>query len=164
MKPTKTLVDNAQWAEIAALTRLAFVAGNHSKQAVHTQLYIPEIVHLVTLTAGIGPTFVRKSVYGIVLNYIQSLYSARSDEEEFSEVLLLIEEFTQPAILSLFGLARTTSTSEYTDLNPANDNAFLETQEGLTQLLIRVMETTAGTKGMFFYLSGCQLIKSFQVC
>jgi hypothetical protein len=148
MKPTKTLVDNPHWAEIAALTRLAFVAGNHSKQALHTQLYIPEIVHLVTLTAGIGPTFVRKSVYGIVLNYLQSLYSARSDDEELLEVFLLIEEFTKPAILSLFGLARTTSTSEYTDLNPANDNAFLETQEGLTQLLIRVMETTAGTKGM----------------
>jgi hypothetical protein len=94
------LVDNAHWADIAALTRLAFVTGNHSKQTLHTQLYIPEIVHLITLTASIGPTFVRKSVYGIVLNYLQSLYSARSGEEEFLEVLLLIEEFIKPAILS----------------------------------------------------------------
>jgi neurofibromin 1 len=149
MKPTKTLVENIHWVEIAALTRLAFVAGNHSKQAIHTQLYIPEIVHLVTLIAGTGPTLVRKSVYGIVLNYLQSLYSARNDDEDTSEVLSLIEEFTQPSILSLFGLARTNSTSEYTDLNPENDKGFLEIQEGLVQLLIRVMETTAGTKGAY---------------
>lgn len=147
MKPTRTLAENIHWTEIAALTRLAFVAGNHSKQAVHTQLYIPEIVHLVTLTAGAGPTLIRKSVYGIVLNYLQSVYAARTDEDEFSEVFSLIEEFTKPTILSLFGLARTSPTSEYTDVDPVNDKGFLEKQEGLTGLLIRVMEITAGTRG-----------------
>jgi hypothetical protein len=149
MKPTKSLVENVNWNEIATLTRLAFVAGSHSKQAIHTQLYIPEIVHLVTLTAGTGPTLVRKSVYGIVLNYLQTLYSARREGEEVFEVLSLIEEFAQPSILSLFGLARTNSSSEYSDLDPPNDQGFLETQEGLTELLIRVMETTAGTRGTF---------------
>jgi|SRR5882762_3863427 hypothetical protein len=147
MKPTRTLAENMHWAEIATLTRLAFVAGNHSKQAIHTQLYIPEIVHLVTLTAGAGPTLVRKSVYGIVLNYLQSFYSARNDDDDFSEVLKLIEEFTNPKILCLFGLARRSSTSEFFDLDPANDKGFLEVQEGLTKLLVRVMELTAGTKG-----------------
>jgi neurofibromin 1 len=156
MKPTRTLSDNMQWTEIATLTRLAFVAGNHSKQALHTQLYIPEIVHLVTLLAGAGPTFIRKSVYGMVLNYLQSLYSARNDDEDMSKILSLIKEFTQPSILCLFGLARTSSTSEYTNLDPANDKVFLETQEGLTQLLLRVMQVTAGTTGTvtttFFFL------------
>jgi neurofibromin 1 len=147
MKPTKTLAKNMHWPEIATLTRLAFVAGNHAKQAIHTQLYIPEIVHLVTLTAGTGPTLVRKSVYGIILNYLQSLYSTRNDDDDFSEVLSLIEEFTQPPILRLFGLARTSSTSDYTDLDPVHDKGFLEVQEGLTGLLVRVMEVTSGTRG-----------------
>ncbi|KAF7964396.1 hypothetical protein HWV62_8641, partial [Athelia sp. TMB] len=72
LKPTRNLEDNYHWLEIAALTRLAFVAGNHNKPVIHTQLYIPEIVHLVTLISGTGPTLVRKSVYGIIFNYLQS--------------------------------------------------------------------------------------------
>ena len=150
MKPTRTLVENVHWTEIAALTRLAFVACNHSKQSIHTQLYIPEIVHLVTLIAGIGPTLVRKSVYGIVLNYLQSLHFTRNDDYEFPEVLSLIEEFTQPSTLRLFGLARITSTSEYIDVDHVNDKVFMVTEEALTQLLVRVLEITAGSQGALY--------------
>lgn len=165
MKPTRTLTDNVHWTEIAALTRLAFVAGNHSKQTVHTQLYIPEIVHLVTLIAGTGPTLVRKSVYGIVLNFLQSLHSARNDDDESREVLLLIQEFTQPSILHLFGLARMTSSSEYTDLDPVNDKGYIDAQEGLTEVLVRVLEVTAGTRGRFLLYSQCvRVLTNLQGC
>lgn len=150
MKPTRTLVGNVHWTEIAALTRLAFVACNHSKQSVHTRLYLPEIVHLVTLIAGTGPTLVRKSVYGIVLNYLQSLHFTRNDDHESPDVLPLIEEFTRPSTLRLFGLARITSTSEYTDIDHVNDKVFMETVERLTQLLIRVLEITAGSQGALY--------------
>lgn len=155
MKPTRTLVENVHWNEIATLTRLAYVAGNHSKQAIHTQLYIPEIVHLVTLIAGLGPTLVRKSVYGIMLNFLQSLHLARSDESEAPEVFPLIAEYTQASTLRLFGLSRSSPTSEYTDVDPASDKIFMETQENLTQLLVRTLETTAESRGM---LSFCELL------
>jgi hypothetical protein len=166
MKPTKILAENIHWPEVAALTRLAFVAGSHSKQAIHTQLYIPEIVHLVTLIAGTGPTLVRKSVYGIVLNYLQSLYFARNEDRESPDVLPLIHEFTQPQTLCLFGLARTTSTSEYTDWDPPSDNVFIRTQEGLTELLVRIIETTAGSPGMFnlIFTKRSELTIDHQVC
>lgn len=151
MKPTRTLVENVHWTEIATLTRLAFVACNHSKQPVHTQLYIPEIVHLVTLIAGTGPTLVRKSVYGIVLNFLQSLHFTPNEDNESPAVLSLIEEFTQPSTLRLFGLARITSTCEYTDVDPVNDKVFMATEESLTQLLVRVLEITSGSQGTLYH-------------
>ncbi|KAF7975643.1 hypothetical protein HWV62_9093 [Athelia sp. TMB] len=148
LKPTRNLEDNYHWLEIAALTRLAFVAGNHNKPVIHTQLYIPEIVHLVTLISGTGPTLVRKSVYGIIFNYLQSVYGSYGEGGDSSSVLLLLEEFTTEPILRLFGLTRTNSSSEYCLADPTNDRDFLETQEKLTALLIRVMEVTAGTNGL----------------
>ena len=136
-----------QWVEIATLARLAFFVGNHSRQANYTQLYLPEIVHFTALVAGIGPTIVRKSVYGMVFNFIQSMYFSRPDSEEAAEIMSLLEEFTQPQCLQLFGLARTSSTSEYSDLDPVGDKMYLETQENLAELLLRVLEIIAGSQG-----------------
>lgn len=133
--------------EIATLTRLAFFAGNHSRQATYTQLYLPEIVHLAVLVAGTGPTIVRKSVYGIVFNFLQSMYFSRTDGDDAAEIMSLVEEFTQPQCLQLFGLARTSSTSEYSDLDPVGDKMYMETQENLAELLVRVLEITAGSQG-----------------
>lgn len=137
-----------QWVEIATLTRLAFSVGNHSRQANYTQLYLPEIVHFAALVAGIGPTIVRKSVYGMVFNFIQSMYFSRTDGDDAAEILSLLEEFTQPQCLQLFGLARTSSTSEYSELDPVGDKMYLETQENLAELLVRVLEITAGSQGV----------------
>ena len=143
-----------QWGEIATLTRLAFFVGNHSRQANYAQLYLPEIVHFTALVAGIGPTIVRKSVYGIVFNFIQSMCFSRADSEDATEIMSLLDEFTQPQCLQLFGLARTSSTSEYSDLDPLGDKMYLETQENLAELLVRVLEITAGSQGALVrYLS-----------
>ena len=147
-RASKSLADNTHWNEIATLIRLALVAGNYSKQANHHQLYVPEIAHIVTITAGTGQTLVRKSVYGMVMNLLQALYIARAEEPSGPELLALINDCTQIQTLRLFGLARTTPTSEYTNYDPQNDKILLDTQEGLTNLLVRVTQTAAGSHGM----------------
>jgi|SRR3984957_18027314 len=148
MKPSKTLVDNIHWNEIATLIRLTLVAGNPSKQPAHNQFYVPEIIHLVTLVAGTGQTLVRKSVYGIVMNLLQSLYVARADDDTGPEILVLINECTQPDTVQLFGLLKTTATSEYSNVEPSGEKQHIDRQENLTRLLVRVMEVMAGTKGL----------------
>lgn len=146
MKPSTSLANNAHWGEVATLIRLALIAGNQSKQTSHNQLYVPEIVHLVSLVAGSGSTLVRKSIYGIVVNLLQSLYLTRA-EDSGPELLSLINDCTTADTLRLFGLQRGTATSEYTTLDPSNDRARIDTQEKLTQLLVRMMEVTSGSKG-----------------
>ena len=107
----------------------------------------------MTLISGTGPTLVRKSVYGIIFNYLQSVYGSYGEGGDSSSVLSLLKEFTKEPILRLFGLTRTNPSSEYCLADPINDRDFLEIQENLTALLIRVMEVTAGTNGSSFFKS-----------
>lgn len=147
-KVSNSLSEHPNWNEISTLIRLALVVGSQSKQSGQNQLYVPEIVHLVTLVAGEGPSLVRKSVYGIVINLLQCLYISRPDDVPGPELLQFINDCTLPSTLQLFGLRRETPTSEYIKWDPANDKEALDNQEQLTQLLVRILEMTAGSRGL----------------
>ena len=147
LKPTPTLVENPHWNEIAALTRLALVSTSQCKQAVQVQLFVPEIVHLVSLISSTGSTGIRLSVHGIVMNMLQTLTVGRSGETPSPEIRILLDECASPATLRLFGLVQSTTTGEYASFDPANERVFICYQESLTQLLTRILEGIAGSKG-----------------
>jgi hypothetical protein len=142
-------VEDGHWNEIATLIRLVYVAGNPSKQLSHHQLYVPEIMHVASFIAGIGPTLIRKSVYGIIMNLLQSLYLTRPEDASGPKFLNLINECTQPETLQLFGLTRSTSTSDYTDFEHTGDKSLLDSLERLSRLLVRIVEISAGSQGAF---------------
>ncbi|KAF8559154.1 hypothetical protein OG21DRAFT_1570167 [Imleria badia] len=148
LKPSRTLPENIHWNEIATLTRFALIASNHSKQAAFDQLYVPDICHIVTLVAGTGQTLVRKSVYGIIMNFLQSLFLARAEDASGPDLRALMDELITIESLQLFGLTRQSSTSEYSNYDPQNDKAMIDSQEALTRLLVRIVEVTAGSKGV----------------
>ena len=148
IKPTKNLADNVHWNEIAALTRLVQVAGAQCKQAIQSQMFVPEIVHLVTLIASTGQTIVRQSVHGIVMNMLQTLTMGKTGESPaISEIRNLLDKCTEPETLHLFGLERSSVTGEYFNHEPATDKLVIITQEKLAQFLARIMEDVAGSKG-----------------
>ncbi|KAG6919754.1 hypothetical protein DXG01_001588 [Tephrocybe rancida] len=147
-QPFNNLTDHPSWNEIATLIRFSLVVAPSTGQAGCDQLYVPEIIHNVTLTAGCGPPLVRKSVYGIIMNLLQALYISRTEESVGPELLELINDCTTPAKLRLFGLKRETSTSEYTNCDPSSDKENLDTQEELTQFLVKIMEVGSGSKGL----------------
>ena len=149
-KFSNTLLEHQNWNEISTLIRLALIVGSQSTQAGNNYIYVPEIVHLVSLVAGEGPTLVRKSVYGIIINLLQSLYISRPDDSTEPELMQLINDYTLPENLKLFGLQRETPTSEYTNLDPLNDKESLDINENLVQLLIRLLTVAAGSPGRFF--------------
>ncbi|KAI9574812.1 hypothetical protein HD554DRAFT_2201766 [Boletus coccyginus] len=148
LKPSRTLPENVHWNEIATLTRFALIASNHSKQAAFDQLYVPDICHIVTLVAGTGQTLVRKSVYGIVMNFLQSLFLSRAEDASGPDLRALMDELISIESLQLFGLSRQSSTSEYCNYDLPNDKAMIDSQEALTRLLVRMIEVTAGSKGV----------------
>lgn len=106
-------------------------------------------MHLVSLVAGEGPALVRKSVYGIIMNLLQSLYISRPDDSTEPELMQLINDCTLPENLKSFGLQRGTPTSEYTNLEPADDKESLDINERLVQLLVRLLTVAAGSPGQF---------------
>lgn len=144
-----TLLERPNWNEIATLIRLALIAGPSVEHATSNQLYVPEIIHLVTIVSGVGPSLIRKSVYGIILNLLQSLHASRTDELIGPELLNLITDSTKAETLRLFGLRRETPTCEYTNCDVMNDKEYLDNQELLTDFLVRVLEVTSGSKGKF---------------
>lgn len=148
LKYTNTLSEHSNWSEISTLIRLTLVVGSQSTQSGQTYLYVPEVVHLVSLVAGEGTTLVRKSVYGTIVNLLQSLYFSRPDDSTESEMKRLIKDCMLPETLKLFGLRREKSTSEYTALDPLNEKNILDTHEILVQFLIRLLDVSAGTQGL----------------
>lgn len=155
-KPTRNLADNVHWNEIACLIRLVLVASHHSRNVIQAQLYIPETVHIVTLVAATGQTYVRKSVYGVVVNLLSALYSARLvDSTASPEIQMLMTECEQPETLRLFGLTRPTPTSDYFPFDSPSDKLYLDTLESLTRFLARVLDTIAGSKGVCRIMVSC---------
>ncbi|KAJ7458402.1 hypothetical protein B0H11DRAFT_187286 [Mycena galericulata] len=147
-KPPRTLYEYPNWAEISTLVRLCHVAGYQAQRPAHNLLYVPEILHLVTLTAGVGPSLVRKSVYGIVINLLQAMYIGRTEDAPASDLLQLLADCETAESQKLFGLERVTQSSEYVNFDVMGDIPKVDTQEKLTELLARILEVTAGSRGL----------------
>ncbi|KAM6496242.1 hypothetical protein JOM56_008948 [Amanita muscaria] len=147
-KASNALTGHTHWPEISALLRLALAVSPQSKHLAQNQFHVPEIIHLATLVAGAGPTSVRKCVYGIVMNLLQSIYMSRSDDIPGEELHRFIKDCATPCKLKLFGLHRETSSSDHETVDPTNERDYLDTLENLTLLLSRVMELTSGSTGL----------------
>ncbi|TBU46391.1 hypothetical protein BD309DRAFT_622853 [Dichomitus squalens] len=149
IKPTRNLSENVHWNEIACLTRLILVIGNSAKNTVQSQLFVPEIMHLVTLIAATGELYVRSTVYAIITHMLHAMCSLRlTDATASPEIEALLDECCQPEGLRLFGLSRPTPTSEYVIYDPPNGKALIDDLEALTKLLVRIMQAISGTKGL----------------
>lgn len=127
------------------------MVGSQSRQLSLNQLYVPEIMHIVLLVAADGPIQARRSVYGIILNLLQSLYVSKSEDMPGTELLLIIKDFTSASTLKLFGLQRHAPTSKHTLWTPPNDRQHLENLEYLAAFLARIMEIASGSTGTSDY-------------
>ncbi|KAJ6540091.1 hypothetical protein B0H10DRAFT_2170598 [Mycena sp. CBHHK59/15] len=103
-KQPKTLQDYPNWAEISTLVRLCHVAGYQAQRPNHNLLYVPEILHLVTLTSALDSP---------------SVHIGRSEDAPASDLLQLLADCE------------------------------VDNQEKLTELLSRILEVTAGSRGTF---------------
>lgn len=83
------------------------------------------------------------------MNTLQTLTIGRSGETPSPEIRILLDECAIPETLRLFGLVQSTTTGEYANFDPANERVFISYQESLTQLLARILEGIAGSKGEY---------------
>ncbi|KAM0413561.1 hypothetical protein ACHAPD_008663 [Fusarium lateritium] len=71
LRPTKYLPDNAVWAEICTLLR--FCLALSFDNGVQSQLFLPEIFHIVTMLANTGAQEVRLLVYRLLVNSVHAV-------------------------------------------------------------------------------------------
>ena len=101
----------------------------------------------------------------MIINLLQSLYLSRPDDTTESEIMRLINDCTLPEYLQLFGLRRGVPTAEYSNLESNSEKAFLDRQEKLTELLLRIMTVTAGNTRMSSFIEiHNDMSNAFQVC
>jgi hypothetical protein len=164
-KPSNTLPEHQNWNEISTLIRLALVVGSQYNKCGQNCLYVPEVIHLVSLVAGDGPSLVRKSVYGIIMNLLQSLYISRPDDRTEPELMRLINDCTLPENIRLFGLRREPPTAGYSNVEMSGEKAALDRQEKLAQLLLRIMAVAAGSTGIPYLIGFIMVYQIFsKVC
>ncbi|KAG8981934.1 Ras GTPase activating protein ira2 [Tulasnella sp. 425] len=148
-KPTKTLVENPAWNEVAALTRLTLTVMYNTRVPVQTQLFVPEVLHLVTMIVSTGPVAMRTAVHGIVTNLVQSLCAARNEDDPGKERLRhLLRECFKPDVLRMFGLAREGSSGEYNVLDTATEQISVDLLEKITLFLLDIVEAGAQSTGL----------------
>ncbi|KIY51663.1 hypothetical protein FISHEDRAFT_36865 [Fistulina hepatica ATCC 64428] len=147
-KIPNSLVDHPNWNEISSLIRLVLVAGYQSTQSSLNLVNVPEILHVSCLLAGIGPTLVRKSVYGIVINLLQGIYTSKLEQSSCPELAELVHSCTQKETLELFGLARAEQASEYSNFDHVSDAVQIDSHERLVVLMLHIMHVTSGSTGL----------------
>ncbi|KAL0094889.1 hypothetical protein F4703DRAFT_1902562 [Phycomyces blakesleeanus] len=104
-KPTRTLTSHVAWTEIAVLIRFLLMVSFNNHGPVKS--YLPEIFYIVSLVVGVGPTLVRASVHGIIINVIQSLCTSMPlSDTNVKKLQLLLEDMSGSKARLLFGLAK----------------------------------------------------------
>ncbi|KAI8137099.1 hypothetical protein BJV82DRAFT_547510 [Fennellomyces sp. T-0311] len=104
-KPTRMLTDHPTWTEIAVLVRFVLMLSFNNRGPVKS--YVPEMFHIVSLVVGVGPTMIRASVHGLVVNMIQSLCTSMPlNETNVKKLQLMLTELSDSKSRLLFGLLK----------------------------------------------------------
>ncbi|WRT69099.1 uncharacterized protein IL334_006083 [Kwoniella shivajii] len=145
LKPSAHITENAVWPEICSLSRTALILGFNPSSALDTQLFLPEIFHIITLLLGAGPVLMRQTTYGLLVNTIQSLASnPSSGNMDASALQHLLGRVQRPQIMAAFGLTQGQGNIELSGLTIKNetDIHLLERIEEISRFLGEVL--TAG--------------------
>lgn len=146
IKPVLSLMDHPLWTEIAILVRFHLMLSfdNHGP----LKNYVPDILHIITLLIGVGPTFIRTSTHGIIVNLIQTLCMSPSlPEINKQELQQLISQEKGKRSQLMYGLvnpyadAFTIDSETLTD--PLAGLLDLNVFENLIKSLLRIVELGA---------------------
>lgn len=149
--PEPSSTDNNTWSEIQALVNVCF----RTTQTLRTinslpkyQSYPPDLLSAIPVLANVGPLSLRLDVYGLTITFLQALF-ASSDEKP--HVLPVLQDWTKPEALKLFGLRGDPSTGRYQLFEEASPSERLAMTEALTRHLL-LMLPRSGHKSSNSYL------------
>ncbi|ORX62830.1 hypothetical protein DM01DRAFT_1403269 [Hesseltinella vesiculosa] len=121
-KPTRTLTEHWTWTEIAVLIRFILMLSFNNRGPVKS--YVPEIFHIVSIVVGVGPTMIRASVHGLVVNMIQSLCTSMPlPDANVQHLQMLLTEVSDSKFRLLFGLHKSHANAFTLTPDTMNDTA-----------------------------------------
>jgi neurofibromin 1 len=104
LRPTRQLADNTVWSEICVLLRLCLSTSFDS--GAQSQLYLPELFHLVTMLANTGSSDVRLMVHRLLVNTIHAMYTTFPlEENKLVRLKALLLSLSEPRSDLLFNIS-----------------------------------------------------------
>lgn len=125
---------------------LAFAPG----ESLDTTLFIPELMHVLTLLVGCGPLIMRQTIYGLFMNALQALASSSpADGMDSTALQQALDRAQSQNLASCFGLATTSSGLELIPgpLRDEVDISFLNHVDTLARFLGDVLTAAAPNLG-----------------
>ena len=136
------------------LGRINLVLAFNPETPLDTQLFLPELFHVVTLLLGAGPSLMRQTIYGLFVNVIQSLASTpTSGEMDGLALQQLLKRAQSAGTLDAFGLVQSSDSIDLTG-GPQKaevDVGMLGHLEEVTKLLGEVLNSGAVSTGTSKY-------------
>ena len=146
LRPTRYLPDNAVWAEICVL--LQFCLSLSFDNGVQSQLFLPEVFHIVTMLANTGSQSIRLVVYKLLVNSIHAACTSFSlDEARASKLRASLDMLCEPRG-DLFATAGS-FTRDGASISTAQDTGTsLAATEGLAAILFEICSIAAPSTNM----------------
>lgn len=95
LRPTRHLPDNTVWSEIGVLLRLCLSMSFDN--VVQSQLYLPELFHVITMLANTGPADIRLIVHRLLVNTIHALCTNfLLDETRLARIRTILSSLSEP--------------------------------------------------------------------
>ncbi|KAL1920332.1 uncharacterized protein VTP21DRAFT_1478 [Calcarisporiella thermophila] len=145
LKPTRTLSEHPLWQEIAVLIRMNLLLSFNCRH--HVQHFLPELCYIVSILVATGPSVVRSSIHGLVVNVIQTLcVSMPLEQEQLKRLHVLLAEFAKPKFRLLFGLNRSAPNALVISQESTNEVAetmALGSLESIVDALLQVISAGA---------------------
>ena len=148
LKPSASLETNVAWNEICTLARLNLSLSFDPETPLDTQLFLPELCHVMTLLVGSGSLLLRQTVYGMFVNVLQTLALATpSGDMDDAALHHLLRRAQTGEMMAVFGLSQQ-GAGELAELPvPADGPIFLDGVERLANFFGEVMGAGAVSTG-----------------
>lgn len=146
LRPTKYLPDNAVWAEICTL--LQFCVALSFDSGVQSQMFLPEMFHIVTMLSNTGSQPVRMLVYKLLINSVHAVCTSfKLDDVKSSKLKASLDSFSEPKA-DIFP-THPTFTRDGASVSTLQDSgATLAATEHLATILFDVCLTAAPSSDM----------------
>ncbi|PVH71158.1 hypothetical protein DL98DRAFT_660794 [Cadophora sp. DSE1049] len=103
LRPTRHLPENTVWGEVCVLIRLCLSTSFDS--GTQSQLYLPELFHLVTMLANTGSSDVRLMVHRLLINTVHAMCTTFGlEESKLARLKALLTSLSEPRADSLFNI------------------------------------------------------------
>lgn len=148
LKPSNTLSENAAWAEILVLAKLNLILCIRPDAIIDIQLFLPEILHVVTLLLGSQSVDMRRITHDTLTHVVQALALAPTSGDTDSQALHeLGNRLREAKVLALFGLKASSDSDELLLLLGGPEHKLLDDVESVAHLGGELIAAAAPTMG-----------------